>query len=838
MARLSHPNVVSVYELGTIGERVFIAMEYVSGRTLTEWLREKERAAREVLEVFIRAGKGLAAAHAAGLVHRDFKPDNVLIGADGQVKVLDFGLARAAEPRENEPTLPPWLEARGPSPPRTLQARLTRTGALLGTPAYMAPEQLLGKPTDARTDQFSFCVALYEALYRERPFEGDSAETLALKIAKGQVKEPPKSGHVARWIRQILLRALKANPDERYPSMEPLLEQLSKDPRAFRRRALAIASAILALAAIATSSWLVTYRNSQLCKGGEQKLLGVWDRERKRAVEASFLATGASFATDAFAYVDRTVDKYAQTWIRVHTDACKATRLRGEQSEELLDLRMQCLSQRWSELKALVDLFAVADRKLVERSAQAAEALSPLDNCNNAEALKAPIKPAADPATRAKVEEMRKSLAKATALFGAGKYSEGLPLATEFVDRAKAIHYRPMEAEALHLLGRFQYSTGDYRSAEQSVSAAILAGEAGRHDPILAQAWTTLVLIGIKQDKYQQSHEWADHAFAAIERVGSSERFLASLFDALGTLFERQGQYEQALVNYRRGLELSEKVFGVEHTDTASLLGNIGIVLGHLGHRDEALDHTRRALAIREKVLGPTHPDIAYLMNDLGIWLQQQGKYEEARQLFERALAIKKDALGASHPDVASGLNSLGVIYGRLGQYDEALTHFKQSFAIIEKALGPAHSQAGRSLVNIGFGYSLKGNHEQALESYRRALTILEAALGREHPDLARPLTGIGREYVELHVPQKAIVSLERSLSLAEKNSLDSVFLAHTRFALARALSDLGRELKRARQLATLARAAYAADGEGSKRELAKVDLWLHDRWPELAHTP
>jgi hypothetical protein len=281
------------------------------------------------------------------------------------VKVLDFGLARAAELEGNEQTVPPWLEARGLTTPRTLEARLTRTGALLGTPAYMAPEQLLGKSTDARTDQFSFCVALYEALYKQRPFEGNSAEALAHKIARGEVEErPPKSGHVAHWIRQILLRALKANPDERYPSMEPLLEQLSKDPRVFRRRALASAGAMLALAAIAVSYRGVVYRQSQLCKGGEQKLLGVWDRERKRAVEASFLGTGASFAADAFAYVDKAIDKYAQTWIHAHTDACEATRLRGEQSEELLDLRMQCLFQRRAELSTLVDLFAAADGKL------------------------------------------------------------------------------------------------------------------------------------------------------------------------------------------------------------------------------------------------------------------------------------------------------------------------------------------------------------------------------------------------------------------------------------------------------------------------------------------
>jgi tetratricopeptide (TPR) repeat protein len=771
-------------------------------------------------------------------VHRDFKPDNVLIGANGQVKVLDFGLARAAESEGNALTLPPWLQARGLTTPRTLEAQLTRTGALLGTPAYMSPEQLLGKPTDARTDQFSFCVALYEALYKERPFEGDSTEALAQKIVKGDVKEPPKSGHVARWIRQILLRALKANPEERYPSMEPLLEQLSKDPRAFPRRAMAIASAVMALAAIAIGYRQVAYRQSQLCKGGEQKLLGVWDGERKRAVEASFLATGASFAADAFAYVDRALDKYAQTWIRVQADACEATRLRGEQSEELLDLRMQCLLQRRAELKALVDLFAAADGKLVQKSTEAAKALTPLDDCSNAEALKAPVKPPTEPTTRARVEEMRNSMAKATALLNAGKYAEGSQLATELVDQAKAIHYRPMEAEALHLLGRLQYFNGNYRSAEQSVSAAILAAEAGRHDAILARAWTMLVNIAVWQDKYQSAHDWANHAFAAIERAGGSDMFRAQLFNALGRLFTKEGQYEQAVAHYRRALVLFEKLLGAEHEDTAIPLDSMAEALFNLGKRDEALDHVRRALVIREKALGPTHPAVSWSLNKLGILLLRQGKYEEARQMQERALAIKKKALGASHPEVAASLNNLGTIYEHLGQYDEALAHLQQSLAINEKAFGATHSYVGFTLADIGSCFSLKGKHDQALKLYRRAMTILETALGPEHPQLAQALTGIGRQYVELHVPQKGIAPLERSLALAEKNSGDAVVLADTRFALARALSDLGRDLKRARELATLARDAYAADGEASKQQLTEVDVWLRDRWPELARKP
>jgi Tol biopolymer transport system component/tRNA A-37 threonylcarbamoyl transferase component Bud32 len=251
MARLSHPNVIPVYDVGTLGEQVFIAMELIDGRTLSHWLKEKQRGAREVLDVLIHAGKGLAAAHAAGLIHRDFKPDNVLIGRDGQVKVLDFGIARAVEDlASGAPTLPQKLEALGPSTPRVLEAQLTKTGMFLGTPAYMAPEQLLGKATDARTDQFSFCVALYEALYGERPFDASNAEALTEQVIKGEVRPPSKSSHVPGWVRQTLLRGLRPNPNERFPSMNALLRELGKDPRVARRRAVAIVAVLLGVAVV------------------------------------------------------------------------------------------------------------------------------------------------------------------------------------------------------------------------------------------------------------------------------------------------------------------------------------------------------------------------------------------------------------------------------------------------------------------------------------------------------------------------------------------------------------------------------------------------------------
>jgi tRNA A-37 threonylcarbamoyl transferase component Bud32 len=231
MARLSHPNVLTVHEVGTFEDQVFVAMEYVEGRTLSEWLAQAERPWPDVLEAFLAAGRGLAAAHDKGIVHRDFKPENVMVSDDpqgargvGRVLVLDFGLARSAEAPEVDDDVRTVDAA-------AFDASLTLTGALVGTPAYMAPELYAGKPADERSDQFAFCVALWEAVYRQRPFAGDTLAALAHAVMEGEIRSPIGVGARPAWLRRVLERGLAVDPLERYESMHALLDAI-----AFHRR--------------------------------------------------------------------------------------------------------------------------------------------------------------------------------------------------------------------------------------------------------------------------------------------------------------------------------------------------------------------------------------------------------------------------------------------------------------------------------------------------------------------------------------------------------------------------------------------------------------------------
>jgi serine/threonine protein kinase len=312
LARLSHPNVVAVHDVGSFGSAVFIAMEFVEGQTVRAWLKSGTRSHREIVDVFLAAGEGLAAAHRAGLVHRDFKPDNVIVGDDGRVRVLDFGLARAANSSVTEnanvnanaapkgradgaagglervpeqapqsgaqlgssqgsksmpananvdATVPGRSSSRtsssaltpsesGRLTPNLLATPLTHAGDTVGTPRFMAPEQHLGDSFDEAADQFSFCVSLHWALYGSFPFQGERESDWYANLIAGRVADAPADASVPRWLRAVILRGLSVKTSHRFPSMTALLDALKADPRIARRRWLRAAGSVVAVTAV------------------------------------------------------------------------------------------------------------------------------------------------------------------------------------------------------------------------------------------------------------------------------------------------------------------------------------------------------------------------------------------------------------------------------------------------------------------------------------------------------------------------------------------------------------------------------------------------------------
>jgi tetratricopeptide (TPR) repeat protein len=246
MAKVQHPNVVSVFDTGEHGDEVFVAMELVTGGNLRRWLTTRQRSVGEVIDVFLQAGRGLAAAHAAGLVHRDFKPDNVLVGDDRRVRVTDFGLARHAGKAPIDP-----------SRSAAVSLRLTATGAVHGTPGYIAPEQYEHQTFDARSDQFAFCVALWEALDRRRPFRGEDHPAIEVAVVTGAISEPSE-GTIPRALRRVLERGLSVDPAARWPDIDALLAAIAKTRP--RSKKLPIAIGVAAAAAVIATVLVVRTR--------------------------------------------------------------------------------------------------------------------------------------------------------------------------------------------------------------------------------------------------------------------------------------------------------------------------------------------------------------------------------------------------------------------------------------------------------------------------------------------------------------------------------------------------------------------------------------------------
>ncbi|HWL88500.1 MAG TPA: serine/threonine-protein kinase, partial [Polyangiaceae bacterium] len=431
MARLSHPNVVSVYDIGVHEGQLFIAMEFIDGVTLGSWLRRESRSLRSILDAFFQAGKGLAAAHAAGLVHRDFKPDNVLCDLHGRVCVTDFGLARAMP-------ISTLVHANSAaSNGEHLLTNRSETGTLAGTPAYMAPEQHAGKDADARSDQFSFCVALYEALNGMHPFSGETWAELAQNARQGKISEPASCKDVSKialgapelpllgvpsCVHEALLRGLQVEPEQRFASMNDLLNALSKNASKRRWQAGLVLAAVATVAAGRFAYHHQHTESLRICKGAGNELSYVWDGARKAAIRDAFLAIDKPFAKDAWQGIERVLDTYAHDWTAARTDACEDTYVRAEQSPKVLDLRVSCLDARKKEMGALTEELTRADTQVVLKAVGAAQSLASLAPCSDTKTLLARRKISNDPA----VQDVSNQVVRAKALRDVGKIREAL----------------------------------------------------------------------------------------------------------------------------------------------------------------------------------------------------------------------------------------------------------------------------------------------------------------------------------------------------------------------------------------------------------------------------
>jgi tetratricopeptide (TPR) repeat protein/predicted Ser/Thr protein kinase len=658
LAKLSHPNVVHVYDVGTIDDDVYMAMEYVQGTTLTAWLNTNPPLP-DVIDMFIAAGRGLEAAHAAGIVHRDFKSDNVIIGEDGRVRVIDFGIAQRGARDEAE--------------------------GIVGTPGYMAPEQVTRGAITPAADQFSFAVTLYVALYRQLPFDGDTDASLAFNIAEGNLRPLPVS-KVPPQIRDAIMRALSREPALRFASMAELLAALAPPPRRRARWPFAVAAAAL-LAAVGAVVFL-RHAGPEPCTGFEHDLDGIWDAPRKLALQHQV-------KPDAWSSIEHMFDTYAADWTRNKVAACRATAVTHEQSPAVLERRMSCLDTRRRELDAAVALAAgggAPSTRAIELGAN----LRPASSCANLGALgPAPPKnvwPAA-------VQSIEGGIAKIRAKRLAGEFEDARRASVPVLSQARALGWTSAVARALVERGQAEAADGDPKAARETLCEAIRASEESDDPASAAAAWIELVSVeaaGLRAPT--EALRWAKHADIALAKAGGDQAQQGELLHNIAAALRTLDRTEEALDHEQRALILLEHAFGAHSVRVANQRSSVATALRNTGKLDDAAREAEAALKLLEDLVGLAHPYVATLLNSLALTYDEQNRIDDARHALERAITINELELGPNHLRLANPLLNLASLERRAGHADTAEALWQRAYDIRLANLGPNHPDVTRAL--------------------------------------------------------------------------------------------------------------------------------------------
>ncbi len=779
LARLNHPNIVTVHDVDTHDGRLYMAMELVVGQTLRKWLASV-RGVQEIIEVFVQAGRGLAAAHTANLTHRDFKPSNVLIANDGRVKVVDFGLAKHIEPLPGGPSVEEDVE---PSPDEgafiadaktqavseppdsaeimavissSSRGDLTQVGRVVGTPHYMAPEQygmLIPPEVGAWTDQFCFGVAMYEALYGTLPFEGVTPYERYENIRTGRFGNHARDASVPAWLLRVLQRTMCFMPDDRYPSMEAVLEELLDDPERRRRRWLGrgATAGVLGLGLLGVVSALTTHPEVTVpprpCTGAAQHMAAVWDGTAQDSVKAAMGSSTRSFAADTAERVIEGIDDYTQDWAQQHTAICEATRVQGEQSEALLDVRMMCLDRRRGELSALIDVLGTADDTIVLAGVGAVEQLRRPEPCAVAQPGVEPVVPE-DPLRRVPFVEIRDQLDRAGAVTAAGRHAEGGELAQEAGDRAAREGFVHLRARAYLIEGRALRRQRRPKLSGERLREAIAIASSNADVHIEVHAWLDLMfVVGAMLDDRSSAEELEFGAQAAVRRAGSSSDLTISLAMNKQAIRLKQGRVADGLKLGVHALHALEAKGQRESLVGAHVLSNLGIMATQGGDAVAGERWLRESLVLKRQLLGPQHPAVASSALNLANVLVKQANesdndaernlaFNQAEEIYRGLVELRGEPQGSDIVHVARALTMLGVAQKSRRNFDEARSSYERAIAML-RAVPNAADSLVVALGNLGNVEQETHNYEAAEGYHREAMSISIANHGPGHVQVA-----------------------------------------------------------------------------------------------------
>jgi eukaryotic-like serine/threonine-protein kinase len=802
MAKLAHPNVVTVFEVGTVADRLYVAMELVRGSTLRAWLADHPRSWREVVALLVEVGAGLAAAHAAGLVHRDFKPENVLVGDDGRPRVSDFGLAHLGPETTS-----------GVVPPPGVDARVTVTGTVLGTPAYMAPEQFDGT-VDARSDQFAFCVVAWECLFGARPFPGKSLVEIQAAIDRHEIARPAKT-EVPDRLRRVIERGLAVDPEARYPDMAGLLAAL-RDAAAPHRKWLVwagVASVAVAGLAVWGGFALQARRAEAACVDRGDDVRALFDNDARDGMRRAFLSTGSPSAQSSFDRVAGVLGRYTESLAERTTQVCRGI----DDPPRLAAARDTCLDERRRDLAVTVkNLAHVRDAVAVQRAPDSAWAMySPLP-CDDVIATlpSAPVSP-----------EDAKRLETIKVQHHTGDYATAVPAAKALLADARAKRNVTLEMQVLLQLGQLQMSQEKLDEAAAAFQDLETLAETNGRDLDAAMALAQLAAIaGVDRHDYPTAHRQLALAKAKLQRLGGKNLGMnADLLSIEGEILSDESKLPDAERALRQAVTLSEQAYGADNPKIVTPIGTLSQVLRSEGKHAESLEASQRTLAVITQALGEEHPTAAGAQMNLATALILVKRYDEARTLLRHADAVFERVWGPDHPVRAALLGNLGALEYEQHKYDAALVAYRKAVTVLERATGPESAETAGAHRDVARTLATMGKYSDALVDSQQDVAILEKN-GKGNPRLPGAQIQLAEIHLALGHAAAALPIAERGVAneLAQGSDADRDELATGRFALARALWDTNGDRARARSLAE-----QAMEGQDDAGKRAEIAGWL-----------
>jgi eukaryotic-like serine/threonine-protein kinase len=859
LARLSHPNVVVVHEVGEVAKRLFVAMEYVRGGTLRDWLAAGRRGWRAIVAIYVAAGDGLAAAHAAGLVHRDFKPENVLIGEGGdeRPRVADFGLARGAlarTPIDDEP---------GELARERIGVAITRTGALVGTPAYMAPEQHERAEVDARADQFAYCTALWEALHGQRPFAGETVPALLESIERALLRGASE-GHAQRvpgHILRALRRGLHARPDARWPAMAPLLAELRRDPSR-TRRSLALLGVVLT-ATIVAVSWPRDPAATP-CSAEDGRMHALWNPERAAELERSFTAAhGAA----TFAMLRERLDDYAAAWTEASRSACEATHVHGVQSGALLDRRMLCLQQALATAQAILDEADRGGRAAVELAPGQLAALPDVGECADVRAFSGQAPLPADPERRAEIESTALTLASARVASGASDAHDPAARGDALVALAEHAAWPPLVAQASYLRAMLladhgaglaqvepaladaaarALAAGDERTA--ALAMANLGGVLATTSNVASRSWIGLARglwerlgrppllgqhIAVNDALRAQLAGELDEALRlldeearlAVAAAGDTPYVRAQSLFSRSSGLAAAGRLQEAVEAARGARDGVAEVLGPDHPVTGQYTIELANFLAALGQLELAEREAERAIAIAKAWYGPS-ARLADALSAKGDVALARGDVEAGRAAFAEALAMRRALSGDDSPQTANLTIRLGMMAAHAGDLRTALDRGEAGLAELER-LGVEEPPLD-ALILLGYATRGLGRMQESIGYLERAVAQASRA-ARDHPETVNPRIELAYSLIAADRAAEAVDVLEPAVALARASPhVRPPIVAEVHLALAKALWAARDDEPRALAQAELAQDGFAALGPSYAGQAQEAATFLH----------